>query len=253
MEQTFHDLCCERAEAGKGLAGFVIWAFIETLAGIVKENLRITVMQNLTTRLVAWAAVVAFLLIIPVLGNRYVDGWNWSPFDFIWAGVVLFGAASTYELVSRKGGTTAYRTAVGIGVATALILFWINAAAGIIGDGPVNLIYFGVLAVGLVGTFIARFESRGMAWTLLAMAVAQMLVPVFALVIWKAGWQDLLRHPNSPHPPFHPGIPQVFTLNAVFSALWIASALLFRHVADPQSKIGADIRGRGAVQEGLSD
>jgi hypothetical protein len=38
MEQTFNDLCRERAEAGRGLFGFVLWMFVETFAGIVREN-----------------------------------------------------------------------------------------------------------------------------------------------------------------------------------------------------------------------
>jgi hypothetical protein len=158
-------------------------------------------------------------------------GAPWSPFDFIIMGALLFGTGLTYELVARKGGTIAYRAAVGIACATGFLLVSINAAVGIIGDGPVNLMYLGVIAVGLIGAFIARFGPRGMALALFATAVAQMLVPVVALVIWKAGWQDLLIDPNSPHSPFHPGILLVFGLNAFFAALWTASALLFRQAA----------------------
>ena len=132
---------------------------------------------------------------------------------------------------TENSGGTAYRVATGIAVATALVLVWMNAAVGIIGDGPVNLMYSGVLIVGFVGAFIARFQSRGMALALFATAVAQLLVPVIALVIWKAGWQDLLVDPNSPNPPFDPGIAPVFGLNAVFVMLWVVSAWLFRKAA----------------------
>src|SRR5215813_3905951 len=38
MEQTFNDLCRERVKAGKGLLAFVVWMFVETGAGIVREN-----------------------------------------------------------------------------------------------------------------------------------------------------------------------------------------------------------------------
>jgi hypothetical protein len=38
MEQTFADMCRERVAAGKGLTGFVLWLFVETAAGIAKEN-----------------------------------------------------------------------------------------------------------------------------------------------------------------------------------------------------------------------
>jgi hypothetical protein len=124
-------------------------------------------------------------------------------------------------------------------VATALILVWVNAAVGIIGDGPVNLMYFGVLAVGLVGALIARFRPLGMAWTLFAMAIAQMLVPAIALVVWN--------------PPFDPGIAPVFGLNAFFAALWVVSALLFRHSAAPWSNLPGEARGPGASREGVAN
>jgi len=243
MEQTFNDLCRERTTSGDGLLGFVLWVFVETSAGIIRENMSFIMMQNITRRLSVWAAVVALLLLFPAWANHNIDGWNWDLFDFVWAGTVLFGAALTYELVARKGGTTAYRTAVGIACAAGLVLFWINAAVGIIGDGPVNLMYLGVLAVGFVGALIARFGPRGMALALFATAIAQMLVPAIALVIWKAGWQDLLIDPNSPHPPFHPGIGPVFVLNAVFAMLWVVSALLFRKAAPKQPAAVAGLVG----------
>jgi len=41
---------------------------------------------------------------------------------------------STYELVARKAGNIAYRAAVGVAVAAALILVWVNGAVGIIGN-----------------------------------------------------------------------------------------------------------------------
>jgi hypothetical protein len=243
MEQTFGDLCRERARAGKGLLGFVLWMFVETSAGIIREHMRFIIMQKSIIRI---AIVVGLILLVPLWGNHYIDGWNWDLFDFVWAGTLLFGTGLTYELVARKGGTIAYRAAVGVACATGLLLVWINAAVGIIGDGDLdgpNAMYFGVLAVGFVGAFFARFGARGMALALFATAVAQMLVPVIALVIWKAGGQDLLIDPNSPHPPFHPGIAPVFGLNAVFAALWLTSAWLFRKGAPKQLPAVAGLVG----------
>jgi hypothetical protein len=246
MEQTFHDLCRERAGAGQGLGGFVLWMFLETLTGIIRENGRSLVMQNKS--MLRITLVTGCLLLVPLLGNLFM-GWSWPWFAFPVWGAVLFGTGLTYELIAGKGGTLAYRAAVGMACVTGFVLVFINAAAGIIGDGPVNLMYLGVLAVGFVGAVVARFQPRGMALALLATAVAQMLVPVVALVIWKAGWLDLLMDPNSPHPPFHPGIAPVFGLNGVFAALWLGSALLFRHVGSPGSGIRGDVRGGGAGRE----
>jgi hypothetical protein len=237
MEQTFSDLCRERASAGRGLFGLVLWMFVETAAGIIRENGRFILMQNKSILRIALGT--GLILLIPLCGNLFT-GWSWPPYAFVLWGAVLFGTGLTYELIARKGGTIAYRAAVGIACATGFVLVFINAAAGIIGDGPVNLMYLGVFAVAFAGALIARFEARGMALALFATAVAQMLVPVVALVIWKAGWQDLLTDPNSPNPPFHPGIAPVFGLNAVFAMLWAASAQLFRHAADSWSKIRGD-------------
>jgi hypothetical protein len=228
MEQTFNDLCRERVAAERGLFSFALWMFVETSVGIMRENGRSIVMQNKS--IVRIALVTACILLVPLLGNLFM-GWSWPWFAFPVWGAVLVGTGLTYELVARKGGTMAYRAAVGIACATGFVLVFINAAAGIIGDGPVNVMYLGVLAVGFLGALIARFQPRGMALALFATALAQMLVPVIALAIWKAGWQHLLTDPNSPHPPFHPGIAPVFGLNAVFAMLWVGSALLFRRAS----------------------
>jgi hypothetical protein len=54
--------------------------------------------------------------------------------------------------------------------------------SGIIGDGLVNLMYFGVFAVGFIGAFISRFQPRGMSRALFATAAAQALVPLIAMI-----------------------------------------------------------------------
>lgn len=97
-----------------------------------------------------------------------------------------------------------------------------NGAVGIIGDGPVNLMYVGVPAIGVIGAFIVSLEPRGMARALFVMALAQMLVPVIALVIWN--------------PPFNPGVLPVFVLNGIFAGLWLTSAGLFRR-ATPRAQV----------------
>jgi hypothetical protein len=169
-------------------------------------------------RLAAWAAVVALILLIPLIAMQVSDEWNWDLFDFTFAGTVLFGAALTYELIARKGSTVAYRAAVGLAVATALVLVWINAAVGIVGnDDLFILMYLGVLAIGLIGAFIARFQPQGMARVLVAIAIGQMLVPTVVLAI--PGLRAVLWEP--------PGVVGVFVLNACFAALWLGSAWLF--------------------------
>jgi hypothetical protein len=114
---------------------------------------------------------------------------------------------------------TAYRFAIGVALATACILVWLSLGVGIIGkDGdPANLMYFGVLAVGIVGALVARFRPHGMARALFAMALAQALVAAIALI---AG----LGLPFS-------GPAEIVLLNAFFVAMFAGSAWLFRRAA----------------------
>ena len=97
-----------------------------------------------------------------------------------------------------------------------IVLVWLSLGVGIIGkDGdPANLMYFGVLAVGISGAFVARFQPHGMARALLATALAQALVTAIALV---AG----LGLPWS-------GPAEILALNGFFIAMFVGSAWLFR-------------------------
>ena len=45
------------------------------------------------------------ILLIPFLGNRYVDGWNWSWTAFVFLGVILFSAGLAYELAGKYAKT----------------------------------------------------------------------------------------------------------------------------------------------------
>lgn len=114
---------------------------------------------------------------------------------------------------------TAYRSAIGIAIATAFMLVWLSLGVGIIGkDGdPANLMYFGVLAVGIISAILARFQPHGMARALVATAIAQGVVAAIALI---AG----LGLPWS-------GPAEILGLNGFFIALFGGSAWLFRRAA----------------------
>jgi hypothetical protein len=114
---------------------------------------------------------------------------------------------------------TAYRCATGVALAAALFLVWLSLGVGIIGkDGdPANIMYFGVLAVGVIGAIVARFRPLGMARALFATALAQALVTVIALAA-------RLGLPWS-------GPAEILLLNGFFIALFVGSASLFRRAA----------------------
>ncbi len=125
----------------------------------------------------------------------------------------------------------AYRIAVCVALAAALILVWLSLGVGIIGaDGdPANLMYFGVLAVGIIGAIVARFRPHGMVRTLFAMALAQALVAAITLTFGLGL-------------PWSPPV-EILALNGFFVALFVGSALLFRYAGREQPPAGAAPEG----------
>jgi hypothetical protein len=77
--------------------------------------------------------------------------------------------------------------------------------------------YGGVLAVGIIGAVIARFQPHGMARALVATALAQVSVAVIALI---------------------GGLGYALVLTGFFVALWLTSAGLFRRAAREQTRAG---------------
>ncbi len=137
------------------------------------------------------------------------------------------------EIDAWRGGhtraRTAYRLAVGTAIGSALFVFWLMGAVGIIGveGDPADLMFFGVFAVGIVGAVIARFRPKGparalgMARAMLAMALAQALVGVVALIAGK-------------HKAAISSVFEILGLSGMFIALFLGSAWLFRHAARKQ-------------------
>lgn len=170
------------------------------------------------------------ILIIPLLGNRFVEGWNWSFGDFIVMGSLIFGTGLFYELASRKAKTTSYRTALGIAVAAGFLMFWVNAAAGIIGseDEFPSAMYPLVPLVGLIGTFIVRFKPQGMARAAFGAAFTQVLILIVALIFWRPAFDE------------PPGLVGVFLLNGIFITMFVLSGLLFRRAGKINKKVAIE-------------
>lgn len=164
-------------------------------------------------RITVWGTA-ACLLLLPLVAMQFSSEVNWDETDFIVFGTMLAVACYTYELAARATGNSAYRAAVGIATAAAFILVWMNLAVGIIGteENTLNLMYGGVIAVGIAGVVIARFQPDGMARAMVAASLAQVLVAVVAQIAGHFTW----------------------ILTAAFVALWLGSAALFRKAAREQ-------------------
>ena len=126
-----------------------------------------------------------------------------------------------------KTDSTAYKSAIVLALATAFILVWLIGAVGVIGveGDPFDLMYFGVLAVGIIGAITTRLQPHGMARALLATALAQALVTVIALIIGK-------------HQSSVSSVPEILILNGFFIALFLGSARLFGNAARDETAAG---------------
>jgi hypothetical protein len=234
MEQTFVDLLRERRAANLGLHRLVLTTFVETSAGVFRENMAHLIRHH--WNVMRWVLFTAIVLLVPFLamqfswlvpdpGSSTREGVAWSLFDFVFAGALLLGTGLMYELATKRASHIVHRAAVGIALGAALLLVWINGAVGMIGSesNPANLMYLGVLAVGLIGAWVARLEPGGMSRALFAMALAQALVPAVALLA---------------------GLAPTLLADAFFIALWVASALLFRHTrVGPSSEAATSHQG----------
>ena len=128
-----------------------------------------------------------------------------------------------------KTGNTAYKSAVGLALATPLLLVWMIGAVGVLGrDGDrADLMYIGVFAVGMIGAIIARFQPHGMARALIATALAQALVAVIAGM----------------HQAPYTSVGEILGLNGFFVALFLGLALLFLTAARERTPAGAGPEG----------
>lgn len=154
----------------------------------------------------------ALLLLLPLVAMQFTSGVDWDGTDFLVIGAMLSIACGAYELAARMSGSTAYRAGVGVAIVTAFLTVWVNLAVGMLGNenNPANLLFGGVLAVGVIGAFIARFRPRGMARAMHAAALAQAAMAVYALV---AGYSEVVLHIG------------------FFVIPWLLSAGLFRKAA----------------------
>lgn len=174
--------------------------------------------RNLIRSIAYLALATGLLLLIPFIAMQFSNEVVWTLSDFIFAGTLIFGTGLAYKLITNKSVDLVYRVATGFALFTGLFLIWVNAAVGIIGSesNPINLLYFGVIFVGMIGAIIARFQPNGMALTMFTMAIIQALIAAIALI---GGFYQ-----SPPGTVFH-----IIGVNGFFITLFVIAALLFRY------------------------
>ena len=212
MAQTFHDLCQEHSDAGRGLFRLALWIFFETSGGIIMEN--ITRMNQLGKTMLRVALVALGFLMVPLVASRVVEGWHWNAGSFVFVYVLFFATGMAYALIARKMGAWTYKAGVGMALVAGFALGWSTMVQTADSGHPERLWYLSVLVVGFIGACLARLKAPGLAVTLFAMAATLALI---AVLLPSGVPFPLARNMAIGH--------------GVFVALFTASGLLFRHAS----------------------
>lgn len=82
-------------------------------------------MRRSILKIMGWAAVA---LIIPLLGNQFVEGWNWNWNEFIFAWVFWVVMATTILFAIKQ--FTKHRIIIGVVIFLVFASIWVTLATG---------------------------------------------------------------------------------------------------------------------------
>jgi hypothetical protein len=169
-------------------------------------------------RICSWAGA-AGLSFLPLIVIKAVDANAWEIADLPFALIMVAAVAIAFEIALRIPPNWTFRAGTAAALATAFLLVWGNLAVGFAGseDNRINIIFFAVPLIALIGSIMARFRSAGIAVALTSAAAAQI----------AAGMMALLGG--------HFTIP----LTVAFTGFWLAAALLFRRAAREMGNVPA--------------
>ncbi len=172
-----------------------------------------------TLRIIGWSAA-AVVLMLPLIFMQFTNEVDWSFSDFVFAAIILGGIGLMFEFLIRRSGDDAYRTGVIVTLATMFLLIWSNAAVGFIGSGMnfANILYAALVVVPVAGGIITGFKAKGMFSTIIVTAIAQAFITLIVFASGMVGEDEQAAIP---------------VINALFVALWIGAALLFREASRP--------------------
>lgn len=176
--------------------------------------------ESLLPSILVVAIGTGVLLLIPLIAMQFTDEVVWTISDFVIMALLLFSTGLSFKLLTRSSGCMIQRIASGFALASTFFLIWANLAVGLIGAGPNagNLMYIGVLFVGVVASVYSRFRPAGMATAMFAMVGALVILTLIALI---TGMQ---HYPAS-------SVGEILRVNGFFAILFLASGLLFRLAA----------------------
>lgn len=84
-------------------------------------------------RLMLLISAATLILSIPLIAMQFTTEVDWSLFDFIVMGILLFGTALIIEFILRNVKRLKSRIALCVFALGALLLIWVELAVGIFG------------------------------------------------------------------------------------------------------------------------
>lgn len=177
--------------------------------------------RNSGRNLRLWAAATACILTVPFIAMFFTNEVQWSPFDFAFAGTVIFGLGALFEMASRLAGINGpYRWGAGITLTTLFLTIWFQGAVGIIGDegDPIGLFFLGVIAAVIGTGVLSRFRAKGLSTGLLLIAGAQAALAIGTTI---AGYDR-----------------EGSIITLVMAGMWAVAGLLFRGAAKGATEPG---------------
>lgn len=85
-------------------------------------------------RLIFVLLIPTIVLLIPFIAMQFSDEVNWSLFDFVVAGILLFGTSLLCELAIRKISNLNFKIVACIVILIGLFLIWAELAVGVFGS-----------------------------------------------------------------------------------------------------------------------
>lgn len=173
--------------------------------------------MNLKKSILGVVLVTALILTVPAVAMQFTTEVNWSFFDFIVMGVLIFITGISLVVVMRYATNMVYKVAMLMAFGTTFLMVWANLGVGLIGSGPNlgNLMYLGVYAVVIIGSIRSRFTSHGMERVMYATAIALVVLAAIAIFA-KMG-----TYPDS-------SVTMILAVNGFFAVLYAISGSLFR-------------------------
>jgi hypothetical protein len=177
---------------------------------------------NLKKSIIGVALVTVTILSVPLAAMQFTNEVDWSIFDFLIMGILIFSTGLSLVLVMKYAINMVYKVAMIMAFGTTFLLVWANLAVGLIGSGPHigNLLYLAVYVIAIVGSIRSRFNSFGMERAMYATAVA--MVAVAAIAIFGN------MSAGSP-------VNEVIAVNGFFATLYAITGSLFRLSAQENS------------------